>query len=326
MARRRKRRRAARGRWVLLVLPLVVAVIAGYLWGRRAERAAGLDATVEAVTTRKEPASPTVTRSPDAKPSRGESEVAGEADSEKAPFPRRPLVTVEPGAARIALVIDDLGRRPSDVSRMEALAVDWTAAVLPFESRTAEVVADLRAAGVEFLCHLPMEPRSATGEADPGPGALRAGMTADELARATRDALAAVPGALGVNNHMGSALSADRASMVPILGEIASRGLFFVDSRTSAESVGFRLALELGVPTAERQVFLDADPAADAVAEQFHRLLDVARTRGAALAIGHPREVTFATLEREIPKALAAGFEFVPASYLLERRARDVGE
>jgi hypothetical protein len=144
-------------------------------------------------------------------------------------------------------------------------------------------------------------------------------MAPAELARATREALDAVPGAVGVNNHMGSRLSADRASMAAILGVIGERGLYFLDSRTSAESVAFAAARELDIPAAERQVFLDPDPRAEAVRYQFRRLLAAARERGAAIAIGHPHPATLAVLEEEVPLALEHGYRFVPVSYLLDR-------
>jgi hypothetical protein len=234
--------------------------------------------------------------------------------------PTAPLQAVEPGGARIALVIDDLGRSVEDVRRLQRLAIAWTGAVLPFETRTAEVVEALRRERVEYLCHLPMQPANA----NPGPGALRVDMTSAELSAATRAALAAVPGASGVNNHMGSVLSARAEAMRPILHELVARDLFFLDSRTSAASVGYELALELGLAATQRQIFLDSDPSPGAVAEQFAKLLEVARSRGAALAIGHPRGDTFAMLEREVPRALAAGYEFVPASFLLDRPSRGV--
>ena len=218
---------------------------------------------------------------------------------------------------RVALVIDDLGRSLDDLHAIEGLNVPLTYAVLPFEEQTPEVVAELRQRGAEMLLHLPMEPAGA--EKDPGPGALRLGMTPEQLRQSTLAALQAVPGAAGVNNHMGSGLSADEPSMITILGVLASRGLFFLDSRTSAQSVGYRVAIRLGVPAAERQVFLDPDPSAEAIRAQFHRLLGLARTRGAAVAIGHPHPETIAVLEEEIPKARDLGYEFVPVSYLLDR-------
>jgi polysaccharide deacetylase 2 family uncharacterized protein YibQ len=107
--------------------------------------------------------------------------------------------------------------------------------------------------------------------------------------------------------------------MSTILGVLAERGLFFLDSRTSAQSVGFRIATSLGVPAAERQVFLDDDPRPAAVAAEFQHLLELARTRGGAIAIGHPHSATLATLAAEVPRAQALGYRFVQVSALLAR-------
>lgn len=219
------------------------------------------------------------------------------------------------GPARVALVIDDLGRSLEELDDLHRLGVPITYAVLPFESQTPEVVAALRRRHDEILCHLPMEPRKG---GNPGPGALRAGMSPDQLRQSTLAAIAAVPGAVGVNNHMGSALSADPGSMSTILGVLAERGLYFLDSRTSAQSVGFRIATSLGVPAAERQVFLDDDPHPAAVAAEFQHLLELARTRGGAIAIGHPHSTTLATLAAEVPRAQALGYRFVQVSALLD--------
>jgi polysaccharide deacetylase 2 family uncharacterized protein YibQ len=220
------------------------------------------------------------------------------------------------GGARISLLIDDLGRSVKDVEVLQQLGVPISYAVLPFESRTPEVVEALRAHEAEILCHLPMVARNG---ANPGPGALSREMGADELTIGTQVALEKIPGAVGVNNHMGSEVSSDPESMRAILEVVAESGLFYVDSRTSADSVGYQLALEVGVPAAERQVFLDSVHETETVKEQFRRLLEVGRERGTAIAIGHPSSVTLGVLEEEIPRALAAGYEFVPVSYLLDR-------
>ena len=220
------------------------------------------------------------------------------------------------GPALVALVIDDLGRSLEELDDLHRLGVPITYAVLPYESQTPEVVAALRRRHDEILCHLPMEPRSG---GNPGPGALREGMSPQQLRQSTLAAIAAVPGAVGVNNHMGSALSADPGSMSTILGVLAERGLYFLDSRTSAQSVGFRVATSLGVPAAERQVFLDDDPRPAAVAAEFQHLLELARTRGGAIAIGHPHSATLATLAAEVPRAQALDYRFVQVSALLDR-------
>lgn len=240
--------------------------------------------------------------------------------AERAPH-RAPRATgtqesANPRPIRLALVVDDLGRSLLEVQEIAALGVPVTYAVLPYETLTPRVVEDLRQRKVEILCHLPMEPE---GKENPGFGALRHGMSAAELATLTNRALDAVPGAVGVNNHMGSELSADEPAMRAVLGVLAERGLYYLDSRTSPESVGYKAAIALGVPAAERQVFLDPAPGVEAVRAEFHRLLELARQHGSAIAIGHPHPATFEVLRQEIPKARAAGFEFVPASYLLDR-------
>jgi polysaccharide deacetylase 2 family uncharacterized protein YibQ len=217
---------------------------------------------------------------------------------------------------RVAVVIDDLGHDIAELRPLEALGVPVTYSVLPYEDQTPEVVAELRRRHAEMLLHLPMEPKNGQ---NPGPGALLQGMGDDELREKTEAALKAVPGVVGVNNHMGSLLSAEEGPMNAVLGVLAARGLFFLDSRTSAESVGYKVALGLGIPAAERQVFLDGEATPEAIHAQFERLLALARTRGSAIAIGHPHPETLAALAREIPKAKAEGYEFVPVSYLLTR-------
>lgn len=229
------------------------------------------------------------------------------------PEPPRPA---PPGGAYLALVMDDLGRSVGDVERLAALGVPMSYAVLPFESRTPEVVAALARHDAEILLHLPMEGRDG---ANPGPGALTLGMGEERMRTATRKALAAVPGATGVNNHMGSVLSADASSMRTVLGELAPRGLFFVDSRTTAESVGYSAARELGMAAAQRDVFLDPDLDPAAIRVQFHRALEVARRQGSAVVIGHPHPATLRVLSEEIPAARELGYEFVPVSLLLDR-------
>ncbi len=218
------------------------------------------------------------------------------------------------GEGRLALVIDDLGRDVRDVERFGAIA-PMTFAVLPFERRTEQVVAALESAGAGFLCHLPME--GASG-ADPGPGALLLGMSAEELREKTQAALLAVPGAMGVNNHMGSALTADQDAMQVVLDVVRQHDLFFLDSRTGADTVGFKLAREQGLPAAERHVFLDGERDEEAIRERFWQAVSIARSRGFAVAIGHPYGETLYVLRSEVPRARELGIEPVGLLELVE--------
>jgi polysaccharide deacetylase 2 family uncharacterized protein YibQ len=219
------------------------------------------------------------------------------------------------GGALVAIVIDDLGRSVEVIDQLRGFRVPLTYSVLPFETKTPEVVARLAELGEEFLVHLPMEAQQ--GE-DPGPGALTESMDEAALRGATRSALDAVPGAIGVNNHMGSALSQDRAAMAAILDEVRARGLFFLDSRTSAGSVAYALARQSGMRAAERKVFLDRDRAPEAIRREFRRLLGVARRGETAIAIGHPYPESLRVLAEEIPRARDNGYRFVAVSAVLD--------
>ncbi len=219
------------------------------------------------------------------------------------------------GRPRIAIVVDDLGRSLEDLETLGRLGIPLTYSVLPYETSTPQVVAELRRRGEELLCHLPME---AKGGANPGPGALYLGMSPEELIAATRRALAAIPGARGANNHMGSGLLSEREAMTAVLSVLAEHGLYFLDSRTSADTLGYSLARHLGLPAGERQVFLDTERDPEFIRGQFAALLATARERGGATAIAHPYPETLEILAAAIPEARAQGFEFVRASELLE--------
>jgi polysaccharide deacetylase 2 family uncharacterized protein YibQ len=314
MARRRRSRGAGRGGVWLFVLGVLVG--AGVLYLVFRDQRYAPESRSEAPEAR-----PSVLREEPAGPAQAKT-ASSVQESEMPSLPPEAPDT-EPVAdgethlpGHVALVIDDLGERPEDLATLLALGVPVTYAVLPYEKHTQEVVAELRRRHVEMLLHLPMEPLN--GE-DPGPGALLTGMDDDELREKTEAALRAVPGAVGVNNHMGSRLSEDERALTPVLRVLAEHGLFFLDSRTSASSVGYRTARSLGLPSVERHVFLDRDPSPEAVRKQFQRLLELSRTRGAAVAIGHPLPDTLQVLTEEVPKARAEGFEFVPVSDLLDR-------
>ena len=228
---------------------------------------------------------------------------------------RQPPPPHDGGPPRISIVVDDLGRGLRDIEVLKDLGVPLTYSVLPFETHTEQVVAKLRQRGVEYLCHLPMEAKSG---ANPGPGALLLTMGRDQLQSATEKALAAVPGAAGVNNHMGSGMLSQQEPMAVVLEMLSRQGLYFLDSRTSADTVGYSLARHMGMRAAERQIFLDTVRDGVAIRAQFDALLATARKRGSAIAIAHPYHETLQILAVAVPAALAEGFEFVTVSALLE--------
>lgn len=222
---------------------------------------------------------------------------------EEPPKPR-PAATRRPaGEARLAIVLDDAGYDPRDVEAIARLPREVAVAVLPNATHAAAVAAGLVAQRREVLVHMPMEPRDGDGAAT-GPGAVEVGQPDDEIERRTEAALAVVAGAQGLNNHMGSRATADARVMAVVMRVLAAHRLYFLDSRTTSDSVAEDVARDAGVPTIRRDVFLDVvdDPAS--VRQALRRAVSRARSHGSAVAIGHVHPVTLAVLEAELPAAL----------------------
>jgi len=218
-------------------------------------------------------------------------------------------------SARLAIVIDDLGNDADAVRRVAQMPVPLTGAVLPALARSRESAELLRAAGKELLLHLPMEPLDSA--ANPGPGEVRVGMSASQIASLVASDLADVPGATGVNNHMGSRASADRPTMDAVFSVLRQRRLFFLDSRTTAFTVAAQEAARRGVPCTSRSIFLDDAPDEASVVAQLERAVEEARAQGAAIAIGHPHAATLAVLERELPGIAGRGLVLCRVSELV---------
>lgn len=214
---------------------------------------------------------------------------------------------------RVAIIIDDCGQWPDIERGYIGLPIALTMSVMPHVRYSADIAQAASAAGKAVMLHLPMEPLS---HANPGAGKISSAMADTEIIAQTKDDLAQVPLAKGVNNHEGSAASADPRVMRDVIGVIKEGGLFFIDSRTTAASVAAQTASADGVPTASRDVFLDNREDIAYTESMLERAVRIAKERGSAIAIGHPRATTLAALTRYYPKMQAEGIEFVFASDL----------
>ncbi len=217
----------------------------------------------------------------------------------------------------VAIVIDDVGLDRARSKRAWELPGPITLSFLPYAKDLREQARAARAKGQEIMLHLPMEP---TGHADPGPGALTVAMTENEIGRRTAAALDGYDGYVGVNNHMGSRFTAYKPGMQIVLQQIRARGMLFLDSRTTPQTVGDQLAQELGVPSMSRNVFLDDDESIAAVRKKLAETEEVARRQGFVVAIGHPHDATLQALGEWLPTLSATGMVLAPATAALRKR------
>lgn len=237
----------------------------------------------------------------------------------------RYAVAVPPAAGRpeIAIVLDDVGTDRKGAERAVTVQGPLTLSFMTYADDLPRLTAAAHRIGDELMLHVPMQPLSASE--DMGPNGLSVDLSRDEVLRRLRWDLSRFDGYVGINNHMGSRFTADPEGMTWVLEELKARGLLFLDSRTSAKSVGYALAGKLGVPRAGRDVFLDDVLKPEAIAARLAETEKIARQRGSVIAIGHPHEVTLDVLIPWLAKVKAEGFELVPVSTIVRQHMQSAG-
>jgi len=214
----------------------------------------------------------------------------------------------------IAVIIDDIGYDLRLVEELVRTGAPLAFAILPHTPHAVEAARLLHGAGKEILLHMPMEPRSYPAE-NPGAGALFVHVNDEEIRRRIKASLAAVPYISGVNNHMGSRFMEDEAKLLVVMKELAKRGLFFVDSRTTPDSRGRAAAARAGVRFLERAVFIDHPPGyATALANLIHPPREELEKLRPLLLIGHPFPGTVRALKEASFLWLNEGMRIIPVS------------
>jgi polysaccharide deacetylase 2 family uncharacterized protein YibQ len=221
------------------------------------------------------------------------------------PAPRKALPSV-------ALIIDDLGYDKKIAQKFAQLNVTLTFSILPHSPFQKKIARLAQSKGLEIMIHMPMEPVEYP-QVNPGPGTLLTSMSPDELINQLDQNLNTLPGVKGINNHMGSRLTSESTQMYQIFSILKKRELFFIDSRTTAESLCEPSARLLQVPFAQRDVFIDHYIEPDFIRNQIKELIRIAKKNGEAIGIMHPHSTTLKVLQEMMPD-LKGQVRLVPAS------------
>lgn len=215
--------------------------------------------------------------------------------------------------ARIAIVIDDWGYNLNNLYIIDEIKYPMSVSVLPNLNYSREVAEGLHKKGLEIILHLPMEPREKYRLEK---NTIMVSLDKAAIKNIISRDLADIVYAQGVSNHMGSLATGDLRTMEIVFKELKARGLYFLDSLVSGQSVCSVLAGKLGLDFARRDVFLDntEDPAY--IRGQLVKLKLRAKNRGWAIGIGHDRKVTLQTLKELMPQMEKEGYRFVFVSEL----------
>ncbi len=216
----------------------------------------------------------------------------------------------------LALVIDDLGYSFNQARQALQLPGAISYAIIPntlYDRRIAELGARMNR---ELLLHMPMQSSSSLALE---PSTLNDGMDEGQLTAGVQRMLDRLPQVRGINNHMGSHLTAEGYIMRPVMETIRRHNpsLYFLDSKTTGHSQAYLQALLTGLPALQRDVFLDNEPQPEAIAAQIRRWTRKARKRGWAVAIAHPHPSTLDYLKQALPP-LQRDFRMVTLSELIQ--------
>ncbi|NBD26301.1 divergent polysaccharide deacetylase family protein [Paenibacillus glycinis] len=222
------------------------------------------------------------------------------------------------GHRQVAIVIDDFGNGMTGTPEMMALPVKFTTAIMPFMPTTKQDAELAHKLGDDVIVHMPMEPVRGKPEWL-GPGAITTAMSDAEIRKRVEAAIADVPYAVGMNNHMGSKATADERVMRVVLTVVKEKGLFFLDSRTTYKTVLPKLTAELGVPLLSNQVFLDDVYSTSHITKQLGVLREYLKNNDSCVTIGHvgpPGKLTAAVLKSAIPR-MQGDTQFVKLSEMV---------
>ncbi len=219
--------------------------------------------------------------------------------------------------ARAAIIVDDLGYS-EDIESFTSLGVPLTYAVMPGLPYSRRIAEELKQDGLSYILHMPMEPEGYP-DINPGSPALFRGMSIEEVEKALEKALSYVPGAPGLNNHMGSAFTSDRVSVKALMEVLGNKDMFFIDSWTTGSSLALETARELEVPSARNRVFLDNEDSPEYIRSRLTLLKERAlEHEGIVIGICHINRKHTADIIREfLPVFQEAGVELVLAAEAL---------
>jgi polysaccharide deacetylase 2 family uncharacterized protein YibQ len=227
-----------------------------------------------------------------------------------------PVTTPKPkGTGEVAIIIDDMGSSMQELRALLSIKLPLTFSVIPSLAHAKGVAEAAHGAGAEVMVHMPMEPDGYPKQRLEKIGVLL-NMEDPEIVERVNGYFRSVPFAVGANNHMGSRFTQDADKMEVVLKVLKGKGVFFVDSKTSPASVGYRTARALGLRCGVRQVFLDNVQDEALIGKQLAQVAAIARKRGAAIAICHPHPATIRALKAMMPELARSGIVFVHASAL----------
>jgi|GEM_PF-707616 len=216
---------------------------------------------------------------------------------------------------KVAIIIDDIGYSLDLLEEIVKIKEPLTLSILPFLPNSKNCAEIAIANGKEIIIHMPMESNNG---GDLERGIIKEKMDEDEIKDLVREAIKSLPQAKGMNNHKGSKITKNEHLMEIILNELKNKNLFFIDSKTSDHSVALKVARRIGLPSSERNIFIDSINSKTQIEKNVLKLFKIAKKKGKGVGIAHPYPATIEVLKELLPQAEIFGVKPVFVSEIVK--------
>ena len=231
-------------------------------------------------------------------------------------FEKNSLIVEKVDKPVIAVIIDDMGVDMIRTQKILELDYPLTVSYLTYAPNLQSQINHAKEANNEILLHVPMQ--ALNDNYDYGGEYLSTNNSKNRNLEILKAQLDKAEGYIGINNHMGSKFTSDESQLSMVIEELDRRGLSFIDSLTTSQSKGDIVAKDTKIPYATRDVFLDDSNKLEDIKKSLKYLETIAKKRGFAVAIGHPRTNTIKMLKAWLPTLQKKGIELVPISYIIK--------
>lgn len=225
-----------------------------------------------------------------------------------------PAIPQAAPGAKLVIIFDDGGQNLNQLEKCVSLPFPVTVAVLPRLAHSKEAAVRVRASGKELILHQPMQ--SVNQNVNPGEGAIKPGMSEDEIRALLFQNINEIAPVTGMNNHEGSLITANAEQMSYVMKACSDEGIYFLDSRTNVETKVPYVARELGYSYYERNVFLDNKKVRADIISEIMKGVAIANKKGVAIMIGHvwSAEILPGILAEMYPLLIEKGYKFTTVS------------
>lgn len=224
-----------------------------------------------------------------------------------------PLIS---GKGELAIIIDDFGYNSEPINAFANIDRPLTFSVLPNRPYSLQAASRGVSSGHQVILHLPMEPLDSKQQSETQ--TVTVNMADRDVGALVSQDISAIPGLIGVNNHQGSRATSDKRIMKDVLTTLKSDQLFFVDSRTSSQSIAYDMARQIGVRSAANDLFIDNQSDVESIKNQLRRAIQIAVNHGHAIVIGHARMNTAVAVRQMIAEIESSGVKLVFVSDLVQ--------